>query len=370
MTSKADAPETGSVLRVLLVDDSAYVRRELADTLAGNGDIEVVGKAADGEEALRLAVQLRPDVITLDLEMPRMDGFTFLRILMAQQPTFVIVVSAYGQQGNVSKSLDLGAIDFVEKRNRGPFSEAVRRDLLKKIRHTRCLTRPAARPQPLTSTAPTTPSRVPGPRALWSPLRHLVAVSGPPLSVTGILQRIPGHLAAAMLIAVPMPDKFTGTFAARLNRWSALVVSEAAEDDLLLGGRAYLCPGGMCMEVTAAPDVGAGLKADLRIRLCRPARADRYVPSADRLFRSVAGVAGPLALAIVLADRGNDGTDGMQAILDAGGTVLVETDGFGSRGDARNLAGAGELVEHEDAGHPRLLALPSDAIHRFLAGLA
>src|SRR5580704_5316444 len=99
-----------SKLRVLIVDDSAYNRRILSDIFAGHADLEVVGKASDGEEALRLVTMLQPDVVTLDLEMPRMDGFTFLRILMSKQPTPVIVVSSYAQKENVFKALELGAL--------------------------------------------------------------------------------------------------------------------------------------------------------------------------------------------------------------------------------------------------------------------
>src|SRR4051794_31502565 len=109
--SKADTRP----LRILVVDDSAYNRRNIGDILASAPDIELVGKAGDGEEALRLATTVRPDVITLDLEMPRMDGFTFLRILMSRQPTPVIVVSSYSQKENVFKALELGVLDFVAK---------------------------------------------------------------------------------------------------------------------------------------------------------------------------------------------------------------------------------------------------------------
>src|SRR5438552_7166071 len=122
-------------IRLLVVDDSAYNRRNIADVFANNPDVEVVGKAADGEEALRLATLLKPDVITLDLEMPRMDGFTFLRILMSKQPTPVIVVSSYAQKENVFKALELGALDFVTKPDQkiAPDARELKEQILQKV---------------------------------------------------------------------------------------------------------------------------------------------------------------------------------------------------------------------------------------------
>src|SRR3974390_3075730 len=136
--SASDRPPLGGGqrrLRLMVVDDSAYNRRNIADIFAGNPDVEVVGRAADGEEALRLASLLRPDVITLDLEMPRMDGFTFLRILMSKQPTPVIVVSSYSQKENVFKALELGALDFVAKSDRqiSPDAIELREQILQKV---------------------------------------------------------------------------------------------------------------------------------------------------------------------------------------------------------------------------------------------
>ncbi|HEY4103088.1 MAG TPA: response regulator, partial [Polyangiaceae bacterium] len=122
-------------LRVLIVDDSVFNRRSITEILNTSTEVEVVGKAADGEEALRLVNMLRPDVITLDLEMPRMDGFTFLRILMTKMPTPVVVVSSYSQKENVFKALELGALDFVAKPDRyaDPDLAAIRDELLRKV---------------------------------------------------------------------------------------------------------------------------------------------------------------------------------------------------------------------------------------------
>src|SRR5579884_3387401 len=120
MTAPAIRP-----IRLLVVDDSAYNRRNIADVFADHPEVEVVGKAGDGEEALKLVTALKPDVITLDLEMPRMDGFTFLRILMSRAPTPVIVVSSYSQRENVFKALELGALDFVTKPDRQISPDAI-----------------------------------------------------------------------------------------------------------------------------------------------------------------------------------------------------------------------------------------------------
>src|SRR6478609_12116973 len=124
-----------AAIRLLVVDDSAYNRRNIAEVFANYPEVEVVGKAADGEEALRLTTLLKPDVITLDLEMPRMDGFTFLRILMAKTPTPVIVVSSYAQRENVFKALELGALDFVAKPTAqiGPDAADLRQQILEKV---------------------------------------------------------------------------------------------------------------------------------------------------------------------------------------------------------------------------------------------
>src|SRR6185369_3559918 len=131
---------TVAPLRVLVVDDSAYNRRNIAEILSGSDEIEVVGKAGDGDDALRQAAQLRPDAITLALAMPRMDGFTFLRILMARQPTPVIIVSSYSHKENVFKALELGAVDFVAKpEQRYSFDGPIRREILQKVRLIRSL---------------------------------------------------------------------------------------------------------------------------------------------------------------------------------------------------------------------------------------
>src|SRR5687767_3087932 len=292
---------TKPALRLLVVDDSAYNRRNIADVFAGYPEVEVVGKAADGEEALRLATLLKPDVITLDLEMPRMDGFTFLRILMSRQPTPVIVVSSYSQKENVFKALELGALDFVAKPDRHTDAElhSIREELLQKVLLARTLrlaalfhARPAFESMSGVRPEPQRPAQ-----QTQAPPRYVVAIAsstGGPTALMDIFAKLPQRSPNTYLIAQHMPDKFTRTFAERLNRRSPLRVSEALDLDGISQGTVFICPGRKCMEFEAG---GGGTE---RVRVVTPTQQDRYVPSADRLFASVGRVAGRRAVGVIL----------------------------------------------------------------------
>jgi two-component system chemotaxis response regulator CheB len=318
---------TQAPLRVLVVDDSAYNRRNIAEILSGSEEIEVIGKAGDGDDALRQVAQLKPDVITLDLEMPRMDGFTFLRILMARQPTPVIVVSSYAQKENVFKALELGAIDFVAKPDRQFTPDAaIRKEIIQKVLLVRYL-KPRA-PGGSWTIAPPTPRVQSEPRH-GVPLRHLVAIgssTGGPTALLEIFNRIPDRFPGAIVIAQHMPDKFTRTFAERLDRRGGVRVVEAQDGEQVISRKAYVCPGRMCMEVVVIPQTGHGLGGDVRIRVVPPVSGDRYVPSADRLFRSAAQIAGTRAVGVILTGMGDDGVSGARAIRAAGGTVVAESE--------------------------------------------
>ena len=309
-------------LRVLVVDDSAYNRRSITQILTSNSEVSVVGKAADGDEALRLVGTLDPDVITLDLEMPRMNGFTFLRILMGKMPKPVIVVSSYSHKENVFKALELGAIDFVAKPDRYADAdlEQIRQDLLSKVLLVRGL-----RPTAVVQRSPTEERPLPAAGALSTlPPRHVVAIAcstGGPTALLEILSKLPQRSSNAILVAQHMPAKFTKTFADRLNRRSQLSVSEAHDGEEVIEAAVYICPGSQCMEL--APGASRGT---LALNVVKPAAADRYVPSADRLFTSVARVAGSRAVGVVLTGMGEDGVQGAKAITNAGGMVVVESE--------------------------------------------
>jgi two-component system, chemotaxis family, protein-glutamate methylesterase/glutaminase len=319
---------TQAPLRVLVVDDSAYNRKNIADILtAGCDDIEVVGKAGDGDEALRYASQLRPDVITLDLEMPRMDGFTFLRILMARQPTPVIVISSYSNKENVFKALELGAIDFIAKPDRqfspdGP----IRREILTKVLLVRHL-RPLASPAAARHSAPAQLRGADPPVRAGGVPRYMVGIAsstGGPSALIDLFSRIPERFPGAILIAQHMPDKFTKTFAERLDKKGALRVVEAQDGDPVTARRAYVCPGKMCMELTGS--FGPSGQSALRLRVMGSTPRDRYVPSADRLLRSIAVVAGSRSIGVILTGMGDDGVLGARSIRSAGGTVIAESE--------------------------------------------
>jgi two-component system chemotaxis response regulator CheB len=320
-------PDPPRPIRLLVVDDSAYNRRSIADVFAAHPSVEIVGKAADGEEALQLVMLLKPDVITLDLEMPRMDGFTFLRIVMAKAPTPVIVVSSYAQRENVFKALELGALDFVPKPDRlGPDSTEARAEILQKVLLVRSL-RPSfvattliRRQASGSYTSDGKPIAFDEAPATYRPPRTLVAIAsstGGPSALLHLFGRLQPATGAAFLVAQHMPDKFTRTFAERLDKRGPVRTAEASDGDLVAPATGFVCPGRKCMEV-----VQHG--TEVKVRVGPSASTDRYVPSADRLLKSAA-VFGPRCVGVILTGMGDDGVVGGRAIRDAGGIVIAES---------------------------------------------
>jgi two-component system, chemotaxis family, protein-glutamate methylesterase/glutaminase len=264
-----------------------------------------------------------------------MDGFTFLRILMSKQPTPVIVVSSYSQKENVFKALELGAIDFVAKPDRQFAPDgAIKKEILQKVLLVRFLRPPVPPPRSPSGrlSIPDT-GRTSMPEGLIArpgpALKHVVAIAsstGGPTALVELFSRIPERFPGTILIAQHMPDKFTRTFAERLDRKGAIRVSEAQDGDLVAPRRAFVCPGKMCMELVATPTGVPGAPPELKLRVSPPLPTDRYVPSADRLLRSVAQVAGTRAVGVILTGMGDDGVTGGRAIKAAGGTVIAESE--------------------------------------------
>jgi two-component system chemotaxis response regulator CheB len=312
---------------VLVVDDSAFNRRTIAEILSSIPNVEVIGKAVDGEQALAMVLAEKPDLVTLDLEMPRMDGFTLLKVLMAKRPTPVIVVSGRGAKPDVFRALELGAIDFVVKPSTNATLElaSIRAELEQKVELARQL-RPARLGDGTRVTTTGLQRRVsadgerPSP-ADPVPKRVIVIASstgGPPALVT-LFSRLPSDLPAAIVVAQHMPERFTKTFADRLERLGGVRVTELEDREPLRAGRAVVCPGGRCIEISAKGSVPW-------VRAVPPTAEDRYVPSGDRLFESAAAVFGPRTIAVVLTGMGDDGTRGARLVKSHGGTVIAESE--------------------------------------------
>jgi two-component system, chemotaxis family, protein-glutamate methylesterase/glutaminase len=310
------------VLRVLVVDDSPLNRDEMVSSLANAGDAEVVGTASNGSEALERARSLKPDVITLDLEMPKMDGFSFLRIVQSVWTCPVIVISGNAKDKNVFRALELGAVDFVAKPQTRSERLSVLPNVLKeKLEAVRALT-PGVWSRPPTQEesrhlTPVTPNKIQGTTPKY--FIAMAASTGGPTAVTKVLSRLEPNPRCAVLVAQHMPDTFTRTFAERLNRHSALDVTEARNNATILGASALVCPGRRCLEVQFD---GARFTTDVRF----PNPQDRYVPSADRLFSSLANVAAKNTIAVVLTGMGDDGVEGAKALVRRGATVIAESE--------------------------------------------
>jgi two-component system, chemotaxis family, protein-glutamate methylesterase/glutaminase len=303
-------------IRALVVDDSATSRAALERILAEACGATVVGSAADGEEALAQALRLGPDLVLLDLAMPRMDGLTFLRLLMARRPTPVVVVSAQAERSDVFKALELGALDFVAKPEGDASLEGIRAALVEMCQLLRAL-----RIENLARAAvPAAPPRDAGiaePAAVVA----IGASTGGPQAIQQLLAALPGTLPCAILVAQHMPEAFTGPFAERLGRTTAFSVREAADGDVVAAGRVLVAPGGRVLEV--ARDRAGTLRAS--VLRPEPGAAPRHCPSVDRLFESVARAVGRRACGVVLTGMGQDGAAGAAAIRRAGGLALAES---------------------------------------------
>lgn len=339
---------TSRRLRALVVDDSAASREALVRILE-EGGLEVAGCSRDGEEALRDALRHEPDLVLLDLNMPRMDGFTFLRLLMAQRPTPVIVVSSWAGKADAFKSLELGALDFVAKPEAGEPPGAFREVLLEKCATVRMLRIGNLGPQP--EVPRVTP--VPDARPAIEPPRVAVigASTGGPRALQRLLAELTPDLPLGILVAQHMPERFTRAFAERLGRATRFAVAEAQDGDLVASGRVLVAPGGCHLEVRR--ERGALVASVVAAGGGAPGAA-RYVPSVDRLFSSAAAELGARLCGVVLTGMGNDGRVGAETIRAAGGLVLAESEDTAVvYGMPRSAAASGSVDE--------LLGLPGIA---------
>jgi two-component system chemotaxis response regulator CheB len=305
------------LIRVLVIDGCVFSRRAITRMLSASPLVEVVGAAADGEEALRKTHELEPDLITLDLQMPNMDGFTFLRLVMSQRPTPVMVIGSGGADAEVFKALELGAVDFLSRPSPRTASrlDAIERELIRKVHAMHALRidkvseRIAASPPLMLEPGTGEPSRV--------------AVIGSSTGGPAALMRIFGAFAeappCAFAIAQHMPEGFTRGFAARLDRLTPLRAVEARGGERLCPGEILVAPGGRHLEL----ELEGGFAV---ARIVAPAAGEKYAPSVDRLFRSAAGLFGANLVAVVLTGMGDDGRRGALAVKAAGGSVIAESE--------------------------------------------
>jgi len=300
--------------RVLIVDDSAIVRKMLADALRSEPDLDVVGVASDPFMARDLILQHKPDVLTLDVEMPRMDGLTFLRRLMEHHPLPVIIVSSVTQTGSKAsiEALAAGAIDVIAKPG-GPHSVGQVAARLKRairgIRPGALQRRAALTPRIAASTGPPTLARANG-------LILIGASTGGTQAIEAILTRLPPDT-PPILIVQHMPAQFTAAFAARLDTVCPMRVVEAAGNETLKRGVAYVAPGDYHLMVEAA-----GIELRTAVRTGPMVHYQR--PAVDVLFQSAAKLRGVRRVALLLTGMGSDGADGMVALRQANAVTIAE----------------------------------------------
>jgi two-component system chemotaxis response regulator CheB len=309
-------------IRVLVVDDSALMRKLIPAILARDPSIEVVGTAMDGAFALKKIEELRPDVVTLDLEMPRMDGMETLRLIMKRAPLPVILFSTHSKEGAYStlKALALGAVDFIAKPTDAAAGhmETIADLLIEKIKVAK---RAAGRKLPPAAVPIDPPDQKKGARSALPPSR-IIAIgtsTGGPNALQFVLSQIPADFPCSILVVQHMPEGFTEMFAKRLDECSALDVSEAKSGDLLISGRVLICPGNRHMMVRRMP------RGDMAVLSDGPP-VNGHRPSVDVLFHSVAQEFGLSAVGVIMTGMAEDGAEGLGAIKAAGGMTIAQSE--------------------------------------------
>jgi two-component system chemotaxis response regulator CheB len=313
----------GEKIRVLVADDSAFMRKVLLGLLDSAGGFEIVGQAQDGREAVEMNAKLKPHVITMDVNMPYMDGLQATELIMSTEPRPIVMVSSESKAGADAtlRALELGAIDFVAKPSSAVDLDmtSVREELVRKLRMAakvrvvRNVIRkpPAAVP----ATRIEQPAIAPAPlNSMYLPVAVLAASTGGPATLMKLMPGFPAGFPAALIVVQHMPGSFTGQFAEQLAGVSQIPVKQAENGEVLRAGHAYVCPGDRHLRV-----VSPG-----RIVLDDGPRIGGYRPNIDVTLESVALLAGANAVAAILTGMGNDGARGAVAIQESGGFVLAQ----------------------------------------------
>jgi two-component system chemotaxis response regulator CheB len=305
-------------VRVLVVDDSALMRKLIPGILEQDKSVEVVGTAIDGHFALKKIEDLAPDVVTLDLEMPGMNGIDTLKAIMRNRRLPVIVVSSHSTTGaNITlKALGLGAFDFVAKpKDVSARMPEIAAELIRKIH--------AAKQSAGVQTQFLPVETFHGQHASLRPIAptHIVAIgvsTGGPNALQYVFSQLPAEFSGSIIVVQHMPDGFTELFAKRLDECCPIRVKEAQSGDLLVAGRALICPGNRHMKVKKLPLGNVAILSD-------DAAVNGHRPSVDVLFRSVAEVFGSQAMGVLMTGMGEDGATGLGEIRAAGGFTVAQS---------------------------------------------
>jgi two-component system chemotaxis response regulator CheB len=306
-------------IRVLIVDDSAFMRRILREIISSDGSMEVIGEAADGRQAVALAESLHPDVISMDINMPYLDGLGATELIMSKNPHPIVMVSSESREGarETLRALELGAVDFVTKVG-GSIDidmKGVRNELTRKLKTAAKVrvVRTAASSKPPAPMPPRASAMETGPGDQY-PLVILAASTGGPATLMKLVPNFRKDIPAALVLALHMPATFTRQFAQQLADVSAIPVKEAEAGEAVRPGTLHVCPGAYDLRIAPTG----------RIVLDDGPRLSGYRPCADATMETGATWAGPMVIGVVLTGMGNDGSRGALAIKAAGGYVIAQ----------------------------------------------
>jgi two-component system chemotaxis response regulator CheB len=308
-------------IRVLVVDDSAFSRQAIKSMLESDPDIDVVGIATDGMDAMSKVMKLKPDIITLDLEMPEMDGFSFLRWVTRQMPVPVIMVSSHSDSKTVFKALELGAVDFVEKPSKRATVELMKieKDLLSKIQGVREMDMDVVYKNLRFMTKGGMEFPETGVLDEYIELVAIGTSTGGPPALQFILQDLPQDFPAGIVISQHMPRGFTKPMSERLDEIVDFNVREAKDGEEIRKGSALICPGGHHMAL-----IKRGSKVSVKLK--ESTTTDKYVPSVDIMMETAADIYGSRMMGVILTGMGNDGKNGMVKIQARGGQTIAESE--------------------------------------------
>ncbi len=339
----------GKRIRVLIVDDSAFMRKVLQSILTADPEMEVCGEARDGREAVAQNDSLNPDVITMDINMPHMDGLQATEVIMSKNPRPIVIVSSESKDGAdiTLKALELGAIDFVAKPSAGVDLDmnSVRAELARKLKmaakvrvvrtavrsklqHDIASSAPRIEPAPLPAAAPTATSAMLAKANGKFPVVVIASSTGGPATLMKLVPMFPKDFPGAVILVQHMPGTFTSQFSTQLGEIAQIKVKEAEQGEILQPSTFYVCPGSHHLRVTPTG----------RITLDDGPRISGYRPCADVTLETAAAFGGPMAIGVVLTGMGNDASQGVQKVKSAGGYVVAQDEGtsviFGMNAEA------------------------------------